>query len=112
MTPTTKDTRRADWEKLNFAGSIDWTLDLQAFTSADMSAPPDRPEDGKVGCVMGEDDTVNSGDLCEFSCSLGFCPKSWCTCTVEDIISPLPTATDNSTVMAIDERKLPTLSWS
>lgn len=28
MTPTTKFTRRNDWKALNFAGSIDWAVDL------------------------------------------------------------------------------------
>ncbi|CAG8961706.1 hypothetical protein HYFRA_00006246 [Hymenoscyphus fraxineus] len=40
MTPTTKETRRSDWKSLNFAGSIDWALDLQAFTTDDMETPP------------------------------------------------------------------------
>ncbi|EHK96459.1 putative Killer toxin subunits alpha/beta [Glarea lozoyensis 74030] len=63
MTPTTKETRRADWKGLNFAGSIDWAVDLQSFTADDMAIPPDRPTDGEEGCVEGEDMTTNSGDL-------------------------------------------------
>lgn len=54
MTPTTKDTWRADWKSLNFAGSIDWALDLQAFTADDVAVPPNRPEEGNLGCVMGK----------------------------------------------------------
>lgn len=34
MTNTTKDLRRKIWKNLNFAGSIDWALDLQRFTDA------------------------------------------------------------------------------
>ena len=32
MTPTTKSTRRSLWKGLNFHGTIDWAVDLQAFT--------------------------------------------------------------------------------
>jgi hypothetical protein len=32
---------------LNFAGSIDWAVDLQSFTADDMAIPHDRPTDGK-----------------------------------------------------------------
>ncbi|KAH8585563.1 glycoside hydrolase family 18 protein [Bisporella sp. PMI_857] len=103
MTPTTKNKRRLDWQSLNFAGSVDWALDLQAFTTYDSSAPPDRPEDGMPGCVSGEDDTVNSANLCEFSCQLGFCPSTLCSCTATDIVYPLPIERDSSNIMAIDE---------
>ncbi|KAH7013067.1 hypothetical protein EDB80DRAFT_680131 [Ilyonectria destructans] len=37
MTPKTKDWRRADWKELNFVGSIDWAVDLQEFTSTDLT---------------------------------------------------------------------------
>lgn len=32
MTPTTKSTRRDNWKGYNFAGTIDWAVDLQDFT--------------------------------------------------------------------------------
>ncbi|KAK0645412.1 glycosyl hydrolase catalytic core-domain-containing protein [Cercophora newfieldiana] len=35
LTPTSKATRRADWMKLNFAGSVDWSVDLQSFWTSD-----------------------------------------------------------------------------
>lgn len=101
MTPTTKETRRSDWKTLNFAGSIDWALDLQAFTTDDMATPPKIPAKGEEGCVAGEDKSVNSGDLCEFSCSLGFCPESLCTCTYTDIVNPLPNQKDATDVMYV-----------
>ena len=90
------------WKSLNFAGSIDWALDLQAFTTDDIAKPPDRPSQGEEGCVAGEDRTVNSGDLCEFSCSLGFCPESLCVCTDTDIINTLPTEKSATDVIAWD----------
>jgi hypothetical protein len=90
------------WKGLNFAGSIDWALDLQAFTTDDIAKPPDRPSQGEEGCVAGEDRTVNSGDLCEFSCSLGFCPESLCVCTDTDIINTLPTEKSATDVIAWD----------
>ncbi|PHH91791.1 hypothetical protein CDD83_10287 [Cordyceps sp. RAO-2017] len=42
MTSTTKDTRRADWKQLNFAGTIDWGLDLQEFTSDGRNSDSDN----------------------------------------------------------------------
>jgi hypothetical protein len=102
MTPTTKDTRRIDWKRLNFAGSIDWAVDLQAFTGDDMNVSPDRPESGE-GCVSGRDSTVNSEDLCEFSCKLGFCPDSLCTCIERGPLQDLPRETLGVNVMAWDE---------
>lgn len=38
MTNSTKNLRRNVWKNLNFAGSIDWALDLQRFTDADSQA--------------------------------------------------------------------------
>ncbi|KAK1990037.1 glycoside hydrolase [Colletotrichum falcatum] len=91
MTPTTKLTRRDDWKALNFAGSIDWAVDLQMFGDDDMKAPLDRGGDtGDEGCVSGEDKTTNSGDLCEFTCSIGFCPESLCKCVTRGEMLPIP----------------------
>jgi hypothetical protein len=101
-TPTTKDTRRVDWKKLNFGGTIDWAVDLQSFTADDMDAPPDRPQSGE-GCTSGEDTTVDSGDLCEFSCALGFCPQSLCTCTDMGPLEPLPNGVPTPKLIAWDE---------
>ncbi|KAL7629535.1 hypothetical protein AAE478_001056 [Parahypoxylon ruwenzoriense] len=101
-TPTTKETRRADWKSLNFAGSIDWAVDLQSFTADDMDTPPDRPKSGE-GCVSGEDDSVNSGDLCEFSCAFGFCPESLCTCITTGPLQDLPAEKAPVNVTAVDE---------
>ncbi|KAF5606321.1 glycoside hydrolase family 18 [Fusarium subglutinans] len=63
MTPKTKDSRRDKWKGLNFAGSIDWAVDLQKFTSVDFDAPVKRPDSGE-GCIQGEDKTDNTGSLC------------------------------------------------
>ncbi|KAF4508203.1 hypothetical protein G6O67_004613 [Ophiocordyceps sinensis] len=90
MSPTIKDARRAEWSKLNFAGTIDWALDLQEFTADDYDAPPpDRPKSG-LGCIQGDERTVNTGDLCAFSCSHGFCPESLCQCLETGPIQDLP----------------------
>ncbi|RYP06455.1 hypothetical protein DL766_010222 [Monosporascus sp. MC13-8B] len=90
MTSTTKDTRRADFKGLNFAGSIDWAIDLQAFTSDDFESAPGNGAPGKEGCVMGRDESVNSGYLCAFSCKYDFCPDSLCSCRVTGPIEPPP----------------------
>jgi hypothetical protein len=104
MTPATKESRRAAWKSLNFAGSIDWAVDLQAFTADDMNLPPDRPQSGE-GCVLGSDDDANTGDLCAFSCYLGFCPESLCTCHETDELNDLPPAktTGDVDVIAYDK---------
>ncbi|KAL5041794.1 hypothetical protein BDW71DRAFT_211825 [Aspergillus fruticulosus] len=39
MSETTKSTRREHWKGLNFAGTIDWAVDLQAFTDDDSLGP-------------------------------------------------------------------------
>ncbi|RDW76305.1 Peptidoglycan-binding Lysin subgroup [Aspergillus mulundensis] len=39
MSETTKSTRRDHWKGLNFAGTIDWAVDLQAFTDDDYLGP-------------------------------------------------------------------------
>lgn len=103
MMPMTKNTRREDWKKLNFAGSIDWAVDLKAFGADDLNAKPDRPETGEEGCISGEDRTVNSGDLCEFSCNYGFCPESLCTCNVRGPVARLPSEVAGD-IIAWDEQ--------
>lgn len=80
MTPEKKDQRREKWKGLNFAGTIDWAVDLQFFGDEDIDKTPDRPTDG-TACIAGEDVTTRTGDLCEFSCYYGFCPESMCQCT-------------------------------
>ncbi|KAI8409045.1 hypothetical protein FOFC_11997 [Fusarium oxysporum] len=80
MTPKTKDSRRDVWKNLNFAGSIDWAVDLQEFTTDDFNASPDRPDSGDA-CIAGNDNTIDSADLCFFSCNYGFCPESLYVCT-------------------------------
>lgn len=101
MTPTTKETRRADWKGLNFAGSIDWAVDLQAFTSDDFEDLPERPEGG-TGCILGEDLTLDSASLCEFTCELGFCPDTACSCQDFGPLNPLPNE-GSANGRAIDE---------
>ncbi|KAI3553762.1 hypothetical protein CABS03_03381 [Colletotrichum abscissum] len=41
-------------------------------------------------CISGEDRTLNTGDLCEFSCEYGFCLESLCECTARGIPSQVP----------------------
>ncbi|KAK2616534.1 hypothetical protein QQS21_000577 [Conoideocrella luteorostrata] len=101
MTPTTKDTRREDWKKLNFAGSIDWAVDLQSFTAEDWDIPPERSDSG-VGCVEGRDMTTNTGDLCEFACGYGFCPRTLCDCVQSGKLPPLPKEVPDVNIVAID----------
>lgn len=45
MTPTTKQTRRQHWEDYNFAGTIDWAVDLQSFRDEEF-LDRDNLEDG------------------------------------------------------------------
>ncbi|KAK4208461.1 hypothetical protein QBC37DRAFT_405251 [Rhypophila decipiens] len=104
MTPSTKDTRRSDWEELKFAGSIDWALDLQTFGKDDMEVDPDRDENSTgEGYVYGDDLTLDSGGLCDFSCNFGFCPESLCTCYEQGPLEPLPGARDAGDIVAWDE---------
>ncbi|KAK9424269.1 hypothetical protein SUNI508_03757 [Seiridium unicorne] len=39
MTDDTKAKRRTTWEGLNFGGTVDWAVDLQAFNEADVVGP-------------------------------------------------------------------------
>ncbi|KAK7956390.1 uncharacterized protein PG986_005612 [Apiospora aurea] len=103
MTPETKDTRRSDWKGLNFAGSIDWAVDLQAFSREDMGAKPDRPETEEGACIVGEATDLNAGELCDFSCSLGFCPESLCICLARGALRELPAEVDSGEFIAWDE---------
>lgn len=101
MSPTTKETRHADWKSLNFAGTVDWALDLQDFTSDDFDKPPERPQSGE-GCTRGDDLTADSGDLCHFSCRYGFCPESLCNCLETGPMKRLPAEQHGTNVTALD----------
>jgi hypothetical protein len=72
MTPTSKETRRVDWKSLNFAGTVDWAVDLQIFGEEDKALPSNLPQPGEEGCIWGEDLTTNTDALCEFACTYGF----------------------------------------
>jgi hypothetical protein len=65
---------------MNFAGTIDWAVDLQSFGDEDIDTPISRPTH-RTGCVSGEDLSIRTGDLCELTCYYGFCPESMCACT-------------------------------
>jgi hypothetical protein len=80
MTPDKKEDRRERWKGMNFAGTIDWAVDLQSFGDEDIDSPINRPSDG-TGCAAGEDLSIRTGDLCEITCYYGFCPESMCACT-------------------------------
>ncbi|KAK4184949.1 hypothetical protein QBC35DRAFT_538819 [Podospora australis] len=103
MTPLTKDTRRNDWKALNFAGTIDWAVTLQTFGEYDME-PPDTSK-LSVGCVLGDDLSLNTGTLCEYTCGFGFCPESLCRCKEEGALPklPNPASIDTSKIYAVDE---------
>lgn len=91
MTDITKNTRRRDWRSLNFAGTVDWAVDLQTFTADDYDVPK-RPLNGQ-GCVEGQDDAQDTLGLCEFACKYGFCPEPLCYCTQVGQMIPLPKTT-------------------
>lgn len=90
MTPLTKGTRRVDWKALNFAGTIDWAVDLQAFGADDIDIPADPPPTGAEGCISGDSSDFNADSLCQFSCSYGFCPENTCTCIQTGPVRQLP----------------------
>lgn len=104
MTPDTKETRRTLWKSHNFAGTIDWAVDLQSFTSMDANDFSDRPASGD-GCVSGSDTTLDSDDLCEFTCALGFCPEPLCFCSGTGELDTLPDESNRniSNIIAFDE---------
>ncbi|KAJ8121377.1 hypothetical protein ONZ43_g2151 [Nemania bipapillata] len=85
MTPTTKDTRRADWKTLNFAGSIDWAVDLQAFGRDDFDGPVVRlPSEVSGENIAWDELDVDLNRLCKFACQYGYCPQDICTTPVID----------------------------
>lgn len=102
MTPTTKDTRREDWKKMNFAGTIDWAVDLQSFGDDDLNSAAERPKSGN-GCRLGRDISLDTWDLCEFSCHYGFCPETLCTCRSTGPLRDLPPEKNVDLVVAFDE---------
>ncbi|KAK8080351.1 hypothetical protein PG997_008169 [Apiospora hydei] len=103
MTPVTKETRRSDWEGLNFAGSIDWAVDLQAFGRENMGVKPERPVTEEGGCIVGEATDLNAGELCDVSCALGYCPESLCVCLERGTLAELPAEVDSGEFIAWDE---------
>lgn len=103
MTPLTKDTRRIDWKALNFAGTIDWAVDLQAFGSEDTDKPVELPPVGSEGCVGGESADDNAHALCTFACYYGFCPENTCRCAVTGPVRRLPPVMSSQDFMAYNE---------
>ncbi|KAM5368692.1 hypothetical protein ACJZ2D_009358 [Fusarium nematophilum] len=101
MTTETKNSRRDVWTNLNFAGSIDWAVDLQQFTTADFESIPERPKSGH-GCIEGDELGLETDDLCTFSCAYGFCPESLCECLEEGPLRDLPKTTNRDKVEAYD----------
>lgn len=83
-----KLSRRERWKNSNFAGTIDWAVDLQSFSNADMELP-ERCSSGQ-GCISGLDLTLNTWDLCEFTCTYGFCPETLCKCRMQGDLNELP----------------------
>lgn len=103
MSDLTKNTRRDEWKTRNFAGSIDWAVDLRSFTADEYDDnKPERPASG-IGCTGGDNLTLDSGSLCQFSCMYGFCPESICECLDEDQeLLQLPPEIQNLNVKAYD----------
>jgi hypothetical protein len=107
MSTETKNTRRNEWQKRNFAGSIDWAVDLQSFTADEYSDDSLERPTGSTGCVMGEDVTLDTGSLCAFSCMYGFCPESLCECLDEGEMEGLPPKqADVGDVVAYDQNNV------
>ncbi|KAB5562953.1 glycoside hydrolase family 18 protein [Coniochaeta sp. 2T2.1] len=103
MTPSTKNARRTEWKGLNFAGSIDWAVDLQAFGREDSEVEIELPAPGEEGCVMGESGDLNADALCQFTCYHGFCPEPACFCTLEGPVPGLPVEVSSAEFVAWDE---------
>ncbi|EAQ89742.1 hypothetical protein CHGG_06361 [Chaetomium globosum CBS 148.51] len=101
MTPTSKEARRAEWKKLNFAGTIDWAVDLQRFGEEDKAVPTDLPSPGEEGplppfppekkgvnisnIIAWDDEDVELNQLCKFGCKYGVCPGDVCTTPIVDL---------------------------
>jgi hypothetical protein len=106
MTDETKNSRREEWRKRNFAGSIDWAVDLQSFTADEYSDDSlERPK-GDTGCVWGDDLGLDSGSLCAFSCMYGFCPEALCECLAEDEMETLPPKLTGLDIVAYDQSNI------
>lgn len=59
---------------LNFAGTIDWAVDLQEFTDTQtVTLTLSRPL-SNIECIIRRDLAVNTGSFCAFTCSFGYCP--------------------------------------
>lgn len=101
MTDSDKFVRRVIWKDFNFAGTIDWAVDLQQFRNEDFDAPPDIPESG-IKCRGGEDNKDDGGNLCYFACQYGFCPESICTCVEEGEPEKLPSVKNRDEIVAND----------
>lgn len=97
---SSKESRRERWKNLNFAGTIDWAVDLQRFSEADKELP-ERPKSGK-GCIEGEDLSLDTWDLCTFTCAFGFCPESRCECTLEGDLLEMPVDMGDADIEAWD----------
>ncbi|KAK4455203.1 hypothetical protein QBC34DRAFT_465261 [Podospora aff. communis PSN243] len=108
LTPDSKEKRRDDWKALNFAGSVDWAVDLQSFSNDDMNKYPDGDQQAEGdGCIYGVDDTVNTAKLCEFTCTLGYCPASYCSCVEVGKLRPYPpTISNGNDIIAEDTNSL------
>ena len=44
--------------------------------------------------MSGEDISINTEDLCEFTCSFGYCLEMLCHCAERGIMRPAPAAND------------------
>lgn len=73
---------------MNFAGTIDWAVDLQIFDEPDKRVPADRPASGE-GCVQGEDLTPTLRSFASFLRLRGFA-QNLCVCTRKGELKPLP----------------------
>ncbi|KAL2130078.1 hypothetical protein VTI74DRAFT_6916 [Chaetomium olivicolor] len=103
MTPVTMRTRQADWKKLNFAGTINWAIDLQAFGQEDFDVPVTIPPVGEEACIVGDSADLNADSLCQFACAYGFCPEPTCACDVTGPARALPAVVSTQDFMAGDE---------
>jgi hypothetical protein len=50
MTAETKNARRARWQGLGFAGTIDWAVDLQKFSDDESGTQPSKPKQKPEEC--------------------------------------------------------------